>query len=704
MASSAAIVGTSAYVGSWDGYEYSLSTVNGALNWKTFLGQTTTPACNPPTIGVTSSATVVNGVVYVGGGGPYWYALNATTGAVLWSVYTGDNSPTGGHYNWSSPLIYNGAAYVGIASNCDAPLVQGQLLKIDLTSHQIVTTYNFVPTGQIGGGVWTSPTLDASTNTIFVSTGTLNDYTQTQSQAIVALDATTLAYKSSWQLPFEAAVLDSDWGTTPTLTTDANGDQLFSVANKNGILYTFNRNNLAAGPIWQRQIALGGDCPTCGDGTIASGIFVNNVLYYAGGQNVGPNGHGSGGSITAMNPATGIVLWQRQTEQPIYGSPAYVNGMIAEVEGSTFEVLNASTGALLFSSQIGGVAYGAVSVGRSQFYVGSLDDNLYAFGLNSSTTTPPPDPNCPTGFTCQDIRTGVAGSESTTTGTLTVTAAGASIHGSSDQFRFVSEPVTGDSQTSVQIVSQSTQNAQPQAGLMVRQSTDPASPFYAVLEYPNDLFESKKNPLPQLVMWYRSCFGCTAIELTKLYPASLPLSIMIQRTGNLFRTGVSTDGVNYQLYPGTTADVEMPATTLQGIAVDSGATNNTGTASFNNINVGAPVSSTLTPLPPKDPCPAGWTCQDINNPSPLGDATVAGTSYTVYGTGTGIGGASDSFHYVYQTVSGNQGINGQIVTQTAAPATAQEGLMMRGQSEPDIALLRNSHQSRRPGRCLLAHL
>src|SRR6516165_3875734 len=184
VASSASIVGTTAYFGSWDGYEYAVNTATGALVWKSpSLGITTDPGCNPSTIGITSSPAVVNGVVYVGGGGPYWYALNATTGAILWSVYTGDNSQAGAHYNWSSPLIYNGYAYIGIASNCDTTLVQGQLLQVSLTTHQVVNTYNFVPNGQVGGGVWTTPTLDTSTNpaTIFVTTGTLNDYTQTQS-------------------------------------------------------------------------------------------------------------------------------------------------------------------------------------------------------------------------------------------------------------------------------------------------------------------------------------------------------------------------------------------------------------------------------------------------------------------------------------------------------------------------------------------
>ncbi|HET8909808.1 MAG TPA: PQQ-binding-like beta-propeller repeat protein, partial [Ktedonobacterales bacterium] len=133
IASQPAVVNGVVYVGSWDGYEYALDATTGAMLWKTFLGTTTaSPTCFPSQMGISSSATVQNGVVYVGGGDAYWYALDATTGAVLWKVYTGDNSATGGHYNWSSPLIYNGYAYIGIASVGDCPLVQGQLLQVSL--------------------------------------------------------------------------------------------------------------------------------------------------------------------------------------------------------------------------------------------------------------------------------------------------------------------------------------------------------------------------------------------------------------------------------------------------------------------------------------------------------------------------------------------------------------------------------------------
>jgi len=674
IATSASVVGTTAYVGSWDGNEYAINTSTGALIWKQSLGLTQDPGCQPPTIGITSAAAVVNGVVYVGGGDANWYALDATTGTVLWKIFTGDNSQTGAHYNWASPLIANGAAYIGVASNCDNPLVQGHLMKVDLTSHAVVADYNFVPTGQVGGGVWTSPTLDTSTNTVFVSTGTINDYTQTQSQAIVALDAGTLAYKSSWQLPFESAVQDSDWGTTPTLVTDAKGDKLLSAANKNGIIYTFNRNNLAAGPVWTRRIALGGDCPTCGDGSIASGVFANNVLYYAGGNNVA-NGHGSGGSISALDPATGNLMWTRQTEQAVIGAPAVVNGILGLVAGSTFEAVNAANGTLLYSYLMSAPAYGAVSFARTQFYVGDSDTNLYAFGLATASTSPP-DPNCPTGFTCQDIRNpAIAGSESTAGGTLTVTAGGAAIHGTTDQFRYLSKPVTGDTQVTATITAQSTQNTQPQAGIMIRQSTDPGAPFVAALAYPNDLTEGL--PAPDVVFWYRVCFGCNSVELTKWYPANEPVSLMLQRRGNMFSAGISFDATNYQLVPGASIDLDLPATATAGLAVDSGSSTNTGTASFSNISVGTPVTTTMPAQAPAHPCPAPWTCEDIGNPGPPGDTTQNGGSYTLNGTGTGIGGASDSFHYVFSPVTGDQTLTSQVVTQPGVPATAQEGLMMR---------------------------
>ena len=673
LATSASIVGATAYIGAWDGYEYAINTTTGAAIWKTYLGTTVDAGCNPSVLGVTSAAAVVNGVVYVGGGDSYWYALDATTGAILWKVYTGDNSQTGAHYNWSSPLIVGNYAYIGVASNCDNPLVQGQLLQVAISGAQqgqIVNTYNFVPNGQVGGGIWTSPAYDPATNSIFVSTGTLSQYTQTQSQAIVELNASTLASEATWQLPFGASVTDSDWSTTPTLTTDTAGDQLLSVANKNGILYTFNRNNLAAGPVWQHQIAFGGTCPTCGDGVLPSGVFANGTLYYAGGHNV-RQGHGDGGSISALDPGTGKVLWIRQTDSPILGTPAYVNGMLGLMEGKTFEVVNAANGHLLYSYLLTANNFGAISVANGHFYVPTIAGTLYAFGPGKAPSKPAPDPNCLAGFTCQDIGSPAQGSESTSGANLTVTAAGSGVTGTTDQFRFISQKVTGDAQTSTTIVSQAPQpGLTQQAGVMVRQTAAAGSPYYAVLDVPS------ASP-PSVQVWYRAAWSNTPAMLAS-YPAATPVSVMIQRQGNLFSAGVSSDGTNYTLIPGSTTDLDLPTVTMQGIAVASGSATTLGAATFTGTTAGAAITTTMTPPPPADACPTGWTCTDLGNPATTGDTTGSGGSLTLQGTGSGFGPvASDQAHYVYQTVTGNASVSAQVTTASGASPSTQDGLMMR---------------------------
>ena len=239
----------------------------------------------------------------------------------------------------------------------------------------------------------------------------------------------------------------------------------------------------------------------------------------------------------------------------------------------------------------------------------------------------------------------------------------------------MSAPVTGDWQSSARLVAQSPPTGQPQqAGLIVRQTTAPGSPFYAVLAFPND------SPA-DVQVWYRPVFGGTPVKLADV-PATLPQSIMIQRKGNLFTAGLSAGGTAYQVIPGSTADVDLPAAARAGLAVASGSATALGTASFTGLTVGNPVTTTLAPPPPADACPASWTCADLGNPSPIGDTTGTGGSLTLQGAGTGFGGATDSAHYVYQSVSGNTALSAQVVTQAGASGAAEEGLMMRASASP----------------------
>ena len=667
IAASPTVVGGTVYVGSWDGYEYALNAATGQLIWKTYLGISTTPACNPPQAGITSTATVLNGVVYVGGGDAYWYALDATSGAVLWRVYTGDNSATGGHYNWSSPLIYNGYAYIGIASMGDCPLVQGQLLQVNLSTHQIVNTFNVVPQGQVGGGIWDSPSLDTTTNTIFVTTGTRNDPSQTLTEAMLAIDATTLILKSSWAVPTSQEVLNSDFGTTPTLFNDASGNPLVAATNKNGYVYAFNRNNLAAGPIWMQQIANGGECPTCGDGSVSSGAFGNNTLFLAA-EETTINGQGYKGSVNALDPATGNFLWRHIAPSPVIPALTYSNGLIIDGAGNNLEVLDATSGTRLYSYAMGGSIYAPASVSNGQIFTGDTNGNIYAFGLPTDPPpTPIPDPNCPNGWSCQDIGNPIpAGSETVLGGTWSIQAGGSGIGSTSDQFRLISQSVSGDTQITTQVISQQATSGSAQAGLMIRQTSDPTSPYYSVL-----LTNSNG-----LIVLYRSAFGGTTATLSNVTISSLPLYLAIQRVGDQFQAATSSDGVTYTLVPGSTVIVPLPAAIMEGIAASSNTQGTLDTATYKSVSIGSP-NTPFNPSSPATPCPSNWNCLDIGNPVLVGDQSLSNGTWTLKGAGTDINGYSDQFHFVSQSLAADGSVSAHILTQTNTNPSAKAGIMLR---------------------------
>jgi polyvinyl alcohol dehydrogenase (cytochrome) len=384
IVASASIVGTTVYVGSWDGYEYALDARTGALKWETNLGvgQGTTGDCGP--MGISSAAAVEGNTLYVGGGKPYWYALRASTGQILWRVKTGDELSNGRYYNWASPLIYKGNAYIGIASHCDEPLVPGALWEVNLKTHRVVRRLAIVPRTELGGAVWTSPAVDPATNTIYVSTGNEGRKpatVQPYARAVMAVSA-SLKVQGVWQLPASQVLTDdSDWSGTPTLFTTANGKRLVAAVNKNGYVYAFNRAHVGRGPVWRTQIA-GPDL------NVSSTAFGNGMLYAAGSKGTW-QGKAYNGSVRALDPATGAVTWFAAAPQSVWPALAYVNGLVIDGAGKRLEVRDTSNGRLLFHYQTGARIYGSPSVANGRIFAGSSDGNLYAFGV-PPTPTPSP--------------------------------------------------------------------------------------------------------------------------------------------------------------------------------------------------------------------------------------------------------------------------------------------------------------------------
>lgn len=667
IAASATVVGGVAYVGSWDGYEYALNATTGALIWKTYLGLTVVPACSPPQLGVSSTPAVVNGAVYVGGGDSNWYALNASTGAVLWSVPTGDNSPTGGHYNWSSPLIVGNSAYIGIASVGDCPLVAGGMLRVDLTTHLVAASVSFVPLGQVGGGLWSSPSYDPATNTVYASLGNRNNLSQTIAESMIALDGTTLAIKSNWQIPVSGASADSDWGDSAILFNDGNNRAMVAATDKNGFLYAFDRSNLALGQVWSEQVAVGGICPECGDGSVSSMAFANGLLYVGGG-NTTINGSRYQGAVRAINPTTGAVVWARGLASPVIPGLAYDNGMVFAASGSRLEVLDASSGARLFSYDTGVVIYSAPSISGGIVYVGSGNGSEYAFGP-VTPTSPAPDANCPTGMVCQDIGSPTpAGSETVTSGSWAISTGGQGVGGTSDGLRLMGQTWTGDLQAQARVVAQSVVGAGTESGVMARQANDPNSPFYAVSVAGGN----------SLAVQYRTAFGGATTTIKLASPAP-PQYVELIRSGDRFTAAGSPDGITYTLIPGSYATVVMPDTLLAGLFATSGTSGTASSSTIDSVVVGGPGTPPSLPAT-ASPCPSGWSCNDVGNPVSVGDQSLTAGTWTIKGAGvaTGNNAYADQFHYVWQAIAGDATLSARVVTQTgSSSASAQAGLAFR---------------------------
>jgi hypothetical protein len=333
---------TLVYSGGADGYERAYDTITHQPVWQQTLG--TVVGCGQfPTAGVGDSGTIVasvpglstDPVLFVAGNNPnvaqqdstpMLYAIDAKTGAMLWQNPTQLSSNVNA-FAWSSPIVFTPTGvkdpmvYIGLSSINDCPTVPGEVLQIDAVTGVLQTQNTFEvvnpnPAPGVtcsGGGVWGSPTVYAAQNVVFVATGNPSDlkqqacfppYTFTYSQSLVALNATTMQPIASWQVPpqqGQRCTTDCDFGSTPTPfreMIDGLPTDMVGVANKNGLFYAFGSARfLTSGPLnppsplWSYPIAMGGQDPTTGGGSITPAAWDNSglpnslgALYLAGGD------------------------------------------------------------------------------------------------------------------------------------------------------------------------------------------------------------------------------------------------------------------------------------------------------------------------------------------------------------------------------------------------------------------------------------
>jgi hypothetical protein len=341
----------SVYIGGRTGIFYQVSEATGAVLNSVNLGTEDACMAGSSVPGITATATVAPDrsrggapTIYVtggngsaGNGGIYLWALDAGDLHPVWATDPVPVATEPGAYAWSSPTVSGGRISVGIASACDVPLVRGGLGVFKQSTGALVADYYAVPSGSIGGGIWSSAAVSGSST--WVTTGNSDPTagaTPGDSFSIVRLQGT--AKVDSWTVPGQDGT-DNDFGASPTLFSGLAGGvttALVGACNKNGVFYALPSQSLSGGPVWTYQVAAAQS--TNGDECISAAVWDQSKRQLIiGGTQTATAIDGSQwvGSIQSLSPdanPASRVIWAKGLPCPVLGTPTENgNGVLAVV-------------------------------------------------------------------------------------------------------------------------------------------------------------------------------------------------------------------------------------------------------------------------------------------------------------------------------------------------------------------------------------
>jgi polyvinyl alcohol dehydrogenase (cytochrome) len=373
-----AVTGGLVYFPDWAGNYYALDKNSGALKWSgTVSGWTGVPndyARNDPAVdanlliigdqaGALATLNQAGGLV---GAGARVIAINKDNGSLMWSTQV-DAFPAA--FVTSSPVIYNGVVYVGVATaeETTAALAgypcctsSGSVVALNENTGKILWQTKTVPTSVCdsggcysGGSVWDStPVIDTQRNLIYVGTGNnfsvpgyvktcfannnndpncavSNDYFD----SVLALDlktgvikwSTRGMYYDDWNVAclFNASGtgscpspegMDYDFGGAgPNRLTLSGNSNLIGIGGKSGIYWAVNPDTGSVA--WETQVGPGSSLGGIEWGTAFDGtrIYVPIANAKGVGYSLQGGAPANSGSWAALDPATGKILWQTAT-------------------------------------------------------------------------------------------------------------------------------------------------------------------------------------------------------------------------------------------------------------------------------------------------------------------------------------------------------------------------------------------------------
>jgi outer membrane protein assembly factor BamB len=335
------------------------------------------------------------------------WGLDAATGAVDWTAHPNSTYSDMAIYSSATPVQVGGATYVaiGVASlEEDVPISpthprltsRGSVALLDPGSGRVVwQTYTITDAqsaaGSSGASVWSTPTYDAASGRIYVTTG--NNFSgpaTPTSDAVLALDARTGAFLWDTQGTMGdisqggpggvTSGADADFGDSPHLFTLPDGTRAVGAGEKTGVYFILNA---ATGAVINR-VALETAGPLGGlfsDSAVdqrAGLILANGIDWTHPQTNLVP----TKGDLFAVSLDGTRTAWDFQTPaSPNFTGVAVADGVVyfqSLLDGTLYAV-NEQTGALLARVLTAGSS-GGPSVSNGRLYEGTG----FAFGTDQT--------------------------------------------------------------------------------------------------------------------------------------------------------------------------------------------------------------------------------------------------------------------------------------------------------------------------------
>lgn len=276
------------------------------------------------------------------------YALDATTGELLWKVHV-DSHPRAkivGALEYFDGIVIvplTGGEEVGLGDKYECCTSRGGLVALDaVTGRQIWKTYTIAqdprPTGKNSAGVqhwgpsgasiWSAPTIDTQNRIIYVGTGdNFSPPDSKTSDAVLAFDLTSGKLLWSQQLTehdvFNIVCVgedcgdhlgpDVDIGASPILVNLPNGKRALLVSQKSGVASALDPDQNGK-ILWQTRVGRGGRLGGIQWGSAYDGhnmyVAVSDIAHT---QSSGIGRMAAdpkvGGGLFALNPESGAKVW-----------------------------------------------------------------------------------------------------------------------------------------------------------------------------------------------------------------------------------------------------------------------------------------------------------------------------------------------------------------------------------------------------------